>query len=126
MIRDRVRMDAYAEAIRRAVAPGSVVLDIGTGTGFMAILAERAGARRVIAVDPSPLVSLAREAALVNGVGDVVEVHQEVSTALDLDEPVDVIVSDLRGRLPLLTTHLTSIIDARDRLLRNGGVLIPA
>ena len=39
MIADSVRMDAYVRALRRAVKPGSVVLDIGTGTGIFAVVA---------------------------------------------------------------------------------------
>jgi len=34
MIADRVRMDAYVRALRRAIAPGSVVIDIGTAYGI--------------------------------------------------------------------------------------------
>ena len=46
MIADRLRMDAYLEAIRRAVRPGSVVVDIGSGVGIFALAACRAGERR--------------------------------------------------------------------------------
>ena len=39
MMADRVRMDAYAAALEQAVRPGCVVLDVGTGTGMMALIA---------------------------------------------------------------------------------------
>jgi protein arginine N-methyltransferase 1 len=126
MIRDRVRMDAYAKAIALAVKPGSVVLDIGTGTGVLALLAARAGARKVVAVEPSDLIDVARTTAATNELDTIVEFVQGVSGSVELDEPVDVVVSDLRGVLPLYTQHLSAIIDARARLLSDGGVLIPA
>jgi protein arginine N-methyltransferase 1 len=125
MILDRVRIDAYSRALRAAVRPGSVVLDIGTGPGYFALLAHRFGARRVIAVEPDNVIQVAREIAAANGCLDAIEFHQTVSTELQLDEPVDVIISDLRGVLPLLQQHIPSIVDARKRLLAPDGVLIP-
>ncbi len=37
MIADRVRMDAFTKALRQAIKPDSVVLDIGTGPGSFAL-----------------------------------------------------------------------------------------
>lgn len=125
MITDDTRMDAYVRALRGAVKPGSVVLDLGTGTGILALLASKFGARRVYAVEPAAVMQTAREIAAANGFGDVIEFHQAMSTAIALAERVDVIVSDLRGVVPLHRQHLPAIIDARRRFLAPGGVLIP-
>jgi len=125
MIRDRVRMDAYATALRRAIRPGATVVDIGTGTGIMACLACSYGARRVYAIEPADAIDTAREIARANGLADRIEFIQERSTAVSLPERADVVVSDLRGVLPLVHDHLPSVVDARRRLLKPGGVLIP-
>src|SRR5688500_17948717 len=101
MLADRVRMDAYEAALARVVRPGSVVLDIGTGTGMMALIACRLGARRVYAVDPGDSVHLARAVARSAGFADRIELIQDVSTRVELPERADVVVSDLRGVLPL-------------------------
>ena len=124
MIEDTVRMDAYAAALARTVRPGSVVLDIGTGTGMMALLACRLGARRVFAVDPGDSIHLARAAARASGFADRIHFIQDVSTRVELPERADVVVSDLRGVLPLFEQHVASIADARERLLAPGGVLV--
>ena len=60
MIADRVRMNAYAEALRQTVKPGSVVLEIGTGPGIFAILACQLGAGRVIAIESDEIIQVAR------------------------------------------------------------------
>jgi type I protein arginine methyltransferase len=125
MIADRVRMDAYAMALERAVKPESVVLDIGAGTGVLSLLACKLGARRVIAIEPSPAAALIGEAARDNGYADRIRVVQQRSTEVVLDEPADVIVSDLRGVLPMFQRHVLDIADARARLLAPGGQLIP-
>ena len=67
MASDGVRMSAYARAIERAVKPGSVVLDLGSGTGTCALLAARAGARHVYAIDFNPAIWVARDLAKENG-----------------------------------------------------------
>lgn len=54
---------------------GERVLDLGTGVGLAAVLAAKAGCR-VVATDVVPeAVACARENALLNGVGDRVEVR---------------------------------------------------
>ncbi|NCF29131.1 MAG: methyltransferase domain-containing protein [Gammaproteobacteria bacterium] len=125
MIADSVRTEAYARALRDAVNPDSAVLDIGTGTGLLALLACRYGARRVYAVEPSDAIALAREIARANGYAERITFIQGMSERVTLPEPVDIIVSDIRGVLPLCQRSVQSVLDARRRLLAPGGILIP-
>lgn len=125
MIADKVRMDPYAYALKAVVKPDSVVLDIGTGAGMHALLACKFGARKVYAIEPNDAIHLARELARENGYLDRIEFFQDVSTHVSLPEKADVIVSDLRGVLPLYGGHIPAIIDARERHLAPGGILIP-
>jgi type I protein arginine methyltransferase len=126
MIGDRPRLDAHAEALRRVVTPSSIVIDIGAGTGIMSLLACRAGARRVYAIEPSEVVHLLADAARDNGFADRVVIVQQRSTAVTLPERADVIVSDLRGVLPAFGTHFADLVDARTRFLAPAGRLLPA
>ena len=126
MATDAVRMDAYARAIARSVKSGSVVVDLGSGTGVMALLALRAGARRVHALDLDPAVWLARDLATANGYADKLVVHHGSSFDVVLEERADVIVADLRGSSPLYGQNLSAMEDAKRRWLAPGGVLIPA
>lgn len=125
MLADRPRMRAYSRALRKAVRKGSVVVDIGTGTGIMALLACRYGARRVYAIEPDSAIEVARAAAQDNGCADRIVFLQDLSTRIELPEPADVIVSDLRGILPLFQHNVPAIADARRRFLKPGGALIP-
>lgn len=125
MISDTIRMEAYVGALERTIKPGNVVLDIGTGTGMMALVACRLGAARVIALEPDDVIEVARQTAQANGYDDRIEFIQVRSTELQLSKRADVIVSDLRGVLPLYSGHIGAIIDARDRLLAEGGSMIP-
>jgi type I protein arginine methyltransferase len=125
MLADAPRMNAYAEALRHTVRPDSVVMDLGSGPGVFALLACKLGARRVYAVEPESVISLAREVAATNGFADRIEFFENLSTEINLPEPANIIISDLRGVLPWFQQHIPSIIDARARLLAPRGVLIP-
>jgi type I protein arginine methyltransferase len=125
MIADKVRTDVYSRAIRQIVKPGFVVLEIGTGPGVFAILACQAGASRVFAIESSDVIQVAREAAIANGCADRIEFFEGLSTLVTLPARADVIFSDLRGVLPLLGHHIPSIVDARNRFLKPGGVFCP-
>src|SRR5262245_17467881 len=101
MIADRVRYEAYSHALQKAIRPGSVVLEIGTGPGIFAVQACRLGAARVYAVEPDPVIQVAREIAHANSCADKIEFIEGLSTRAELPVKADVIVSDLRGILPL-------------------------
>ena len=124
MIGDEGRMNAYAQSIRETVQPGCVVIELGTATGLMALLACQAGARRVFALDPSETITIARQTARDNRLSDRVEFLPLLSTAFTPPERADVLISDMRGTMPCFQRHLLDIADARERLLKPGGTLI--
>jgi protein arginine N-methyltransferase 1 len=126
MVFDRIRTPAYAEALRRAVRPESTVLDVGTGTGIFALLACRFGARRVYALETEDVIQVAREIARADGCAERIVFLQGSPERVTLPEKADLMVSDLRGVLPLFRRHLAVIIEARKRHLRPGAVLLPA
>jgi protein arginine N-methyltransferase 1 len=125
MIADEQRVAAYVRALEASVRPGSVVVDIGTGTGFFAIVACRLGARRVYAIDTNPVIEVARELAEENRCADRIELIQDDALRVTLRERADVVVSDLRGPTPLAPAHLVVTQHARETFLAPGGVLIP-
>jgi ubiquinone/menaquinone biosynthesis C-methylase UbiE len=125
MIADKARFGAYADAIERAVRPGDVVVDLGCGPGVFALLACRAGAKRVYAIDAGEVIHFARQLAVANGFAGRIEFLHGDSRQIQLAERANVIVSDVRGALPLFADALLSIEDARERFLMPGGAQIP-
>jgi len=125
MIADRERFEAYRQAIAQAVRPGDVVLEVGCGPGVFALLACRAGARKVYAIDSGEIVHHARELAVANGLADRLEFLHGDSRKVQLPERVNVIVSDIRGSLPFFDHAICTIEDARQRFLAPGGIMIP-
>lgn len=125
MLSDSVRVDAYHRAIRRNVGPGDVVLDLGTGTGLLAFLASRAGARKVYAVEHSDFIEVAREIARVNDFTNI-EFVQANSREYTSPEPVDVVLHEQMGDELFNENMLQNVLDLRDRVLRPGGRILPA
>jgi protein arginine N-methyltransferase 1 len=125
MLADEVRTKAYLAAIGRAVRPGDVVVEIGTGVGYFAVAAARAGARRVYAIEQNPAVALGPAVAAANACADRITFLHGHSMRLTLPEKGDVLLEDLRGILPLAGDHIPSVIDARARHLRAGATIVP-
>jgi len=125
MIADAGRFGAYAKAIAAAVRPGDTVAEIGCGPGVFSLLACRAGARRVFAIESEDSIHFARQLAAANGFTDRIEFFQSDSRKTELPERVNVIVSDIRGVLPLYDHVIPSLEDARQRFLGPGGIMIP-
>jgi len=125
MIRDAQRTFPLTEALRRHVGPDSVVLDVGTGTGIFAMMACQLGARRVFAIEPDKSIEVARLCGAQLPGGERIEWIRGLSTEVELAERADVVLGDLRGTLPFFAGNLTSMIDARRRLLADGGTILP-
>ena len=125
MISDSARFEAYAKAISRSVRHGSVVVEIGCGPGVIALLACQAGATCVYAIEIEDIIDVARQVAAANGFADRIQFFENDSRKVELPERVDVIVSDIRGALPLFNGSLPSLQDAKKRFLTPNGVMIP-
>ena len=126
LLGDRVRNEAFAEAIHRSIQSGKTrVADLGTGTGFLAILCERAGARSVWACDlHAGVIKLARQVVKENGCKRI-RFTQGHSTALAPPEPVDLIIAEVLGHFAGEEHLIESLVDAR-RWLAPGGQMIPS
>lgn len=128
MLSDRVRMDAYFDAIfqnKRHFA-GKTVLDVGTGSGILAIWSAQAGARKVYAVEATKMSEHARALVKANNLQDVVEVIEGSMEEITLPEKVDVIISEWMGYFLLRESMFDSVINARDRWLKPTGVMYPS
>ena len=73
--------------------PGQSVLDVGTGSGVLAIAAKKLGAERVLAVDTDPqAIALAKENCQLNQVDGIGLSDAPVAS---IDEPFDILVANL-------------------------------
>lgn len=119
------RLEQYRQAIAEAIRPDDVVLDLGAGVGLLAFFACRAGARRVYAVETGPIAEWAKVLARENGFSDRVVFVRGASREIDLPERVDAIVTDTFGPCGLQSGGLGALIDARERFLKPGAIVIP-
>jgi hypothetical protein len=123
---DTVRVSAFDSAICEVVRPGDIVVDLGSGTGVLGLLACRAGARHVFSIDSGPIVGLAREIAHANGFDDRMTFLRELSTRAELPERADVLVTDQIGHVGFEAGLVEYIADAKQRLLKPNPRILPA
>ena len=125
MVHDARRNAVYARAIRRHVRPDSVVLDLGAGLGLHGLIAAAAGAGRVYLVEPEPVLQIALDIARTNNLaGRIIAVEGRIEE-VGLPEKVDLITSVLTGNLLFSEDLLPSLLKARDRYLKPGGMVLP-
>lgn len=99
MLKDTVRTRTYQAAIMRNehLFKDAAVLDVGCGTGILSMMAAKAGARKVYAIDMSSIATQAKQIVEDNGLSDVVEVMHCKMEDAELPEQVDIIVSEWMG-----------------------------
>jgi methylase of polypeptide subunit release factors len=86
--------------------PGSVVVDVGCGSGILSIIAAKLGAAKVYGVDAAEeTVEIATANAAAHGVADRVEFAQgDMFEPLDPDLEADVVIGDVSGIPDVIAT----------------------
>ena len=104
-------------ALEKFQRGGETVLDVGTGTGILAIAAHRLGASRVTAVDiDGASCREARKNIAANGIANGIEVRE--GGIEQAEGPFDIIAANLR---PLLLVELMEVLVGK---LHDRGVVI--
>lgn len=126
MLRDKIRCEAYREAIRRTVKPGDVVVDLGAGTGLLSFFAIQAGARHVYALELSKVADTAAQLIEANGFRGRITLLRKNSKKAQLPERCDVLITETLSSFCFDTENIIeSVADARTRFLKPGGRIIP-
>ncbi len=125
MLADKLRMQAYERAIAARVKPGMTVLDLGTGTGILALWAARAGAN-VIAVEPHAVIGVARRIAEDNGLSDRIRFIRADAKTLELGDAdkVDLVVTECMGNF-FVTDEMQPVLRDLPRHMKASGETLP-
>ena len=122
LLEDTVRTQAFRDAIDRVVGPDDVVVDVGAGTGVLSLFAAHAGARKVYAIESTPIAHLARQIVADNGLGGVIEVIQGDAAEVTLPEKATVLVSECIGNF-LMSDGMVRTLEACRKHLAPGARL---
>lgn len=126
MLQDEIRNRCFKEAIFRNVKKGDVVIDLGTGTGILAIWAAQAGAKRVYAIEETDVADVAEAVIKDNGFQDIITVFKTNSSEVTLPEPADVLIAEIVGHFLFEEGIVEAVSGARDALLKPFGKVIPS
>jgi len=130
MINDQERNNAYLKAINLAIKNKDYVLEIGTGSGLLSMMAIDAGAKKVITCESNKSISkIASKIISKNGYKDKIRVINKKSTELtignDLSQKADLIISEIFSSNLVGEGVQATILDAKKRLLKSNGKLLP-
>ena len=128
MLNNQVRNVAFYRAIAETIQPGDLVLDIGTGTGLLSMMAVRLGAGHVYTCEVNPVLSKkALEIIDLNGFSDRITVFNQLSFDLSSQEipPCDVLVTETIAD-DVFGENILKIFEyAQKRLLKPQAKIIP-
>lgn len=130
MLGDLRRNQAYDDVIKRKVSNGDTVLDIGTGSGLLSMMAARSGAAMVYTCESiADLADAAADVISENGYAEKIKVYNLKSTALEvgkhIDEKVDVLVSEILDSGLLGEAVLPTLRHAHKNLIKPNATIIP-
>lgn len=133
MLKDLPRVEAYRKAIDHYGAEWrkskeTIAVDVGSGTGLLAIFCAKAGAKKTYAIEASRLAHFTQQIVDANVPPGTVEVKEcrAEDFSLPEDEKVDVIVSEWMGYFLLFENMLPSVLAVREKYLRPGGLMLPS
>jgi ubiquinone/menaquinone biosynthesis C-methylase UbiE len=125
MLVDHVRTTAFQKAIQSVVKPGARVVDVGTGSGVLAMFAARAGAAEVYGLEVTDMAVWADRLAKKNGLS-AVKIIKGDAASFELGDKADVIIGEFFGMTFFDEwRHYLAFVSVRDRVLRQGGAVVP-
>lgn len=126
MLKDKIRMKTYEKAIKKAIKPWMIVVDIGTWTWILSLWALQAGAKKVYGIElDKNILQQAIKNIKKAGFEKQYIPHNKISYKMVLAERVDCILSEILWNL-WDNENITPILaDAKKRFLKPKGIMLP-
>ncbi len=131
MMNEQIRNQAYYDGLKAVVTGQSTVFEIGTGSGLLAMMAAKLGAKQVTTCETVPLIAetaqnIIHQNQFENTIKVIAKKSTEIEIGVDMPAQADILVSEIFSS-ELLGEHvLPSIEDAKRRLLKPQGKIVPA
>jgi type II protein arginine methyltransferase len=130
MLNDIERNEQYNSAIRQVVDTQSTVLDVGTGSGLLSMMAARAGAQKIYTCEVvHPIAEIARQVIASNGYADRIEVFakksDELVLGIDIPERLDILITETIDSGLIGEGIIPIVKQAREYLLKPGARVVP-
>jgi len=130
MINDKYRNNFYLSALKSVIKTNSSVLEIGTGSGLLSMMAANLGAHEINTCETNSIMAAtARKIIADNNLGEKINVIQKKSTdikiGIDINKPADILVSEIFSSNLLSEDAIPSLEDAKQRLISKKAKIIP-
>lgn len=131
MISDKWRCLAYEKALKQLIHKGSIVLDVGAGTGLLSAYALAQGAKKVYAIEESNIarciIPNLKNLNLISKKGDSKNFTLYASNSFDvsLSNDINLVVSELFGNDPFQEGLYSTLRDISQRLKNKNIEYIP-
>ena len=131
MMNEQNRNQAYYDALKAVIKPDSSVFEIGTGSGLLAMMAAKLGAKQVTTCESVPLIATTAQQIIKDNqfektINVIAKKSTDINIGAELEAKADILVSEIFSS-ELLGEHvLPSLEDAKKRLLKPQGKVIPA
>uniref|UniRef100_A0A8C2AD15 type I protein arginine methyltransferase n=1 Tax=Cyprinus carpio TaxID=7962 RepID=A0A8C2AD15_CYPCA len=128
MLKDEVRTLTYRNSMyhNKHIFKDKIVLDVGSGTGILSMFAAKAGAKHVYGIECSSISEYSEKIIKANHLDSVITIFKGKveETELPVDQ-VDIIISEWMGYCLFYESMLNTVIYARDKWLKPGGLMFP-
>ena len=125
LLSHKSRIRKFRQAIEQTISTREYVIDLGTGSGILAILAARQGAR-VTAIDANAeSLKYAKVAAERNGVVENIEFVHSHFHDFEPEEKADVVLCEMLSSVMLIEQQIPASRYAVKHLLKPNGKIIP-
>ncbi|XP_072407869.1 protein arginine N-methyltransferase 8-like [Chiloscyllium punctatum] len=128
MLKDEIRTLTYRNSVyhNKHVFKDKIVLDVGSGTGILAMFAARAGARKVFGIECSSICDYSEKIIKANHLDNIITIFNGKVEEVELPvDKVDIIISEWMGYSLFYESMLNTVIFARDKWLKPGGLMFP-
>lgn len=127
MLQDSLRTSTYQRAIlhNHTDFQDKVVLDVGAGSGILSFFAVQAGATKVYAVEASDMAEHCQTLVDNNNLADKIIVIAGKIEDIQIEEEVDVVISEPMGYMLFNERMLESFLHAK-KWLKKGGMMYPS